>query len=223
MSDLEIRALKKSYKNKPVLTGVDLSVERGQCIGILGRNGSGKSTLLQILAGILSPDEGSFTLFGGDGFDRRASRRLVGYVPQGAHFFEELSARDNLRLWFDKKELENELESGVLKKLGIGEFVDMRVSKLSGGMKKRLSIGCAMAGKPSVLLLDEPTGALDLPLKQELHGYFFDFVRAGGIVLLVTHEEGEIPLCDELRLLVDGKLVPCGRDEGIEKIVAWMK
>ena len=152
---IEIRQLQKQFKRKQVLQDVNLQAGEGTCIGILGANGSGKSTMLSILAGVLSADGGQFFCDGVDLLkDRKQRARLVGYVPQGTPMIEELSARDNLLLWYDRNQLRDQLENGVLKLLGIEEFLKVPVSKMSGGMKKRLSIGCAMAAQPPILLLD---------------------------------------------------------------------
>ena len=136
----------------------------------------------------------------------RHRRRYVGYVPQGTPLIEELTARDNLLLWYDKKTMEAELESGVLKMLGIDKFLKVTVSKMSGGMKKRLSIGCAVSEKPPVLLLDEPMSALDLSCKKEIFKYIENQKKAGGIVLLVTHDILELELCDVCYTVKDGLL-----------------
>ena len=224
MAILEIKDIRKSYKNKEVLTGVSLEAEKGVCVGILGKNGCGKSTLLEVLAGILRADGGSFVFEGRDLFTKgRALSESVGYVPQGEPFFEELTAKDNLRIFYDKKELEKELSGGLLETLGINEFLNKRVSKLSGGMKKRLSIGCAMARNPGLLLLDEPTGALDLPGKLDLYGYFSEYKKRGGIILLVTHDLKESELCDCLYHLKDGKLLPLEKGQDLTAIAGILK
>lgn len=133
---------------------MNLRVGKGTCIGILGANGSGKSTFLSVLAGVLGADGGQFLCDGVDLLkDQRRRARLVGYVPQGTPLIEEFSARDNLLLWYDRDRLRTQLEEGVLELLGIREFLKVPVSKMSGGMKKRLSIGCAMAAQPPILLL----------------------------------------------------------------------
>ena len=209
MAELELIGIQKSFRKNHVLTGVDLSCGAGTCTGILGGNGSGKSTLLTILAGIRKADAGKFLWLGKDLLkDARSLRKVVGYVPQGTPLFEELTARDNLLLWFDRASLERELESGILKMLGVGDFLNVRVSRLSGGMKKRLSIGCAMCRHPDILLLDEPSAALDLPCKAEIQEYFKSFVKAGGTVILVTHDLQEMELCDRLYVLKGGVLSP---------------
>lgn len=217
---VEIKHIAKRYKGKQVLKDVNLNAEGGRCIGILGSNGTGKSTLLSILAGVLRRDAGEFICDGQDLFrDQKLRSRYVGYVPQGTPLLEELSAWDNLQLWYDREELETELESGVLKLLGIGEFLKVPVNKMSGGMKKRLSIGCAVAKRPPILLLDEPTAALDLACKQSIAQYLDTYKRAGGLLLLTTHDMMELSLCDEWYIIKDGVLVPFTYDGNIGKLV----
>lgn len=219
MAELELVGIQKKYRKNEVLRGVDLSCAAGTITGILGGNGSGKSTLLTILAGIRKADAGKFLWLGKDLLrDEKALRKTVGYVPQGTPLFEELTARDNLRLWFDREQMERELESGILKMLGVGEFLDKRVSRLSGGMKKRLSIGCAMCRHPDILLLDEPSAALDLPCKAEIQAYFRSFARGGGTVLLVTHDLQETELCDALYILKNGVLTRYDGDRSIREL-----
>lgn len=217
---IEIKHLAKKFKNKQVLRDICLKAESGTCIGILGANGSGKSTFLSILAGVQSCNAGSFLCDGADllkNTKKRAS--LVGYVPQGTPLIEELSARDNLLLWYDKKSMEQELADGVLALLGMGDFLNVTVSKMSGGMKKRLSIGCAMAKKPPMLLLDEPTAALDLSCKQSIAAYLRHYKQSGGLLLLTTHDVLELELCDAWYIIRDGVLVPFTYDGDLQKLV----
>ena len=217
---IEIKHIAKKFKKQQVLKDINLSVESGKCIGILGANGCGKSTLLSILAGVQKGDDGIFLCDGVDLFkDAKTRSKLVGYVPQGTPLIEELSAKDNLLLWFNKENMEQELSDGVLNLLGIGDFLKVPVSKMSGGMKKRLSIGCAMAKKPPVLLLDEPTAALDLSCKQKIADYLLHYKQSGGILLLTTHDVMELNLCDSWYIIRDGKLVPFDYDGNIQKLV----
>lgn len=217
---IEIKNIAKRYKGKEVLRDICFSAEGGSCIGILGSNGSGKSTLLSILAGVQKCDKGSFGCDGVDLFQNPAKRAaLVGYVPQGTPLIEELSAKDNLLLWYDRSDLHQELESGVLKLLGIGDFIKTPVSKMSGGMKKRLSIGCAMAKRPPILLLDEPTAALDLACKEAISAYLQSYKKSGGILLLTTHDVLELALCDKWYIIKDGVLVSFDYDGDLQKLV----
>ena len=217
---IQLEHIKKSYRKKQVLTDICLEAESGTCIGILGTNGSGKSTLLSILAGVLSRDSGKFLCDGEDLFqDPRKRAELVGYVPQGTPLIEELSAKDNLLLWYNKAAMEQELEKGVLKMLGIGDFIKVPVKKMSGGMKKRLSIGCAMAKRPPILLLDEPTAALDLVCKEDISQYLTRYKKAGGILFLTTHDSVELSLCDRLYILKNGVLNPYTHDGELATLV----
>ena len=215
----EIRNIKKSYGKKTPLSNVSFTVEDGQCVGILGKNGSGKSTLLSILSGVQKCDGGGFFCCGEDLL--RTPKKLaeqVGYVPQGTPLLEELSAKDNLRLWYDKKTVDREM-TGVLKMLGVDDFINLQVKKMSGGMKKRLSIACAMAKNPRLLLLDEPCAALDLVCKQSIYRYLADYKRGGGSVIITTHDESDLALCDSIYILKAGTLVPCSYDGHIDRLV----
>lgn len=216
---IEIREIQKRYRGQQVLKGVSLEAESGSCIGILGANGCGKTTLLSILAGVQRPDRGSFLCDGKDLFaDSRLRQRLVGYAPQGTPLLEELTAKDNLLLWYNAAQLKQEVESGILAQLGIGEFLKKPVHKLSGGMKKRLAIGCSVAAHPPVLLLDEPTAALDLPCRQVIAQYLRSYRKAGGILLLVTHDPQELALCDRCFILKDGIALPYTYDGDLQSL-----
>ncbi len=221
--DFEIKKIKKSYGKKTPLADVSFSVGEARCVGILGKNGSGKSTLLSTLAGVQKCDGGEFIFDGEDLF--KAPKKLseiVGYVPQGTPLLEELSARDNLLLWYDRKTLERELCGGVLSMLGIDEFIGVPVRKMSGGMKKRLSIACSIAKKPRLLLLDEPCAALDLVCKQSINEYLMKFKEQGGSLILATHDESELSLCDSIYILKDGRLTAYDYDGDIDRLARML-
>ena len=224
----EIRSVKKKYGKKEPLTDASLSAKEGQCIGILGKNGIGKSTLLSILAGVQGADGGEFLYADDDESffdllkDRKTLSEKVGYVPQGTPLFEELSARDNMLLWYDKQTLKNELSGGVLDMLGINEFLTVPVRKMSGGMKKRLSIGCSMAKKPKILLLDEPCAALDLVCKQSIYEYLSTFKKMGGTIIITTHDESDLALCDAVYILKDRVLTPYDYDGNIDRLIGML-
>lgn len=220
---LEILNIRKNYGKKPVLRGVSLTAEAGDCVGILGENGSGKSTLLGVLSG-LQKGEGSFLLDGSDLLREEKLRgRMVSLVPQAPPLLPELTARDNLLLWYSREEMERQLAEGHLKMLGVGEFLRVPVRRLSGGMKKRLAIGCAMAGEPRVLLLDEPTSALDLVCKEEIYRWLRHFQAGGGIVLLATHDVYELQLCSAVHVLKNGVLQPYTGLRDAEALIGCLK
>ncbi len=232
---LTIEHLQKSFHQgrKKVLTDINLTANGGECIGILGANGCGKSTLLSILAGILVPDSGCCQINGNiiippaakKGFHLWQSKRTsadIGYVPQECPLIEELNAMDNLKLWYcdSPLSLSEELENGLLAMLGIPDFLKTKVKNMSGGMKKRLSIGCALSKKPRILLLDEPGAALDLICKERIEVYLRHYKTMGNLALLATHEEREINLCDRLYILKEGVLVPLEYDGNIHKLAS---
>lgn len=220
---MEVKGIVKNYRKKTVLRDVSFLATAGQCIGIFGGNGSGKSTLLSVLAGIQKADSGSFLWEGKELFAGRELReRLVGYVPQGTPLLEELTAWDNLRLWYDKDKLLQELQNGTLAMLGIPEFLKTPVRKMSGGMRKRLTIGCAIANQPKILLLDEPSAALDLVCKEKIADYLKVYKKQGGIIILVTHDVQEMELCDLCYILKDGVLVPYDFDGNVHRLAGLL-
>ena len=214
---ITVADIASAYGRKQILRGSSLTAQRGECIGIVGANGCGKSTLMSVLAGTLKPKSGS-VVYGGRtawsdaGTGRMRSnpeviRRMTGYVPQENPLIPELSVYDNLRLWYpDKNVLRRELAQGFLSLLGIGEFVGQHVNKLSGGMKKRVSIGIAMSGMPPILLLDEPSAALDLVCKEDIRMYLQRYLEHGGTVVITTHEESELALCSKIYVMKNGVL-----------------
>ena len=220
--NIEIKNIGKSFGKKTVLENISFSCRDGEIIGILGENGSGKSTLFGVLTG-LHRGKGSFTLDGADLLkDNRLRSKTVGFVPQSPPLLNELSGKDNLRLWYSPKELKKEMEDGVLRMLGIPEFVGTIVSKMSGGMKKRLSIGCSVAHQPNILFLDEPTAALDLVCKENISRYLNSFVKNGGTAIIATHDISELGLCDRLYILKNGTLTEYTGKRESDEIIKYL-
>lgn len=221
---MNIKNIKKSFGKKLVLKGVNFDYKKGQCIGILGGNGCGKSTLLNILAGVQRCDEGEFIFNDIDLLSSPAIRsQIVGFVPQSPPLIDELSAKDNLRLWYTKDEMQQSLSDGVLNVLEINDFIKTTVSKMSGGMKKRLAIGCAVAHNPEILLLDEPSAALDLVCKKSICDYIKSFKNNGGTVIMATHDVQELSLCDNLYILNEGILNNFVYDGNPDNIIKKLK
>lgn len=205
MERLQAVDITSSYGKKKVLCGVNITAGAGQCVGIVGTNGCGKSTLLNILAGLRKADGGEIYFDGNPARGRQIFISYAGYVPQESNLIPELSVMDNLRLWYeDAAALGQSLEQGFLRALGVDKMCKLKAGKLSGGMKKRVSIGCALAGNPPVLLLDEPDAALDLPGKAEIRKYLCMYKQMGGTVLLATHDEADLDLCDRVFALCGG-------------------
>lgn len=220
---MEILKIRKSYRKKTVLKDITLKIEKGQCIGILGCNGSGKSTLLNILAGILKADGGEFIYEGVNLLTNSKIRsKVLSYVPQSPPLLDELSALDNLRLWYAPDKLKTALSSGVPAILGINEFLNTPVFKMSGGMKKKLSIACAVATEPEILLLDEPVAALDFISKAKICDYIEDFKAKGKTAILTTHDLQELAVCDKLYIVKDGVLKSAEFDGDVHRLAGML-
>ena len=214
---LEVIGIKSSYrgnvwrqKEKQVLKNINFTANRGQCIGLIGANGVGKSTLLSILAGIRKPDDGQL-LFDGKDLLLKENKNLLseisGYVPQENPLMEGLTVLDNLKLWYaDQKRLQREIQNGILTEFGLEEYLKVPVNKLSGGLKKRVSIAGALADNPEIIIMDEPTAALDMLCKQDIMDYIEKCKRNDRIIIFSTHNETELKICDKLYVLRSGEL-----------------
>lgn len=206
---IRINNISKKYKNI-VLENINLNVERGQCVGIIGANGCGKTTLLSIMAGVNKASSGQI-YYENNIADRKAVfRKYIAYVPQENPLIDELTAKDNLYLWLGSRKKINEgFEKGVLSDLGIEEFLNKQVNELSGGMKRRLSIGISLSNNAPIMLLDEPGSALDIYGKKEVNSYICKYVENGGTVVMSTHDRDEMDICTKLYKMEDGILKEC--------------
>ena len=195
---VDITNVTLNYK-KTVLTDVNIHAENGECVGLLGLNGSGKSTLLSAIAGIKKPASGIITREG-----------KIGFVTQENALIDELSALDNLRMWtpLSKEEIKKELTSSAVSALKVSEFVDVKVKRMSGGMKKRLALTSVLMEKPDILLLDEPLAGLDIPAKTDILNVIDSYRNGGGIVFVASHAEEVFAHCDKIFVLKDGKCSP---------------
>ena len=195
-----------SYRKKEVLRDVSFTAKEGDFIGIVGKNGCGKSTLLSVLAGVRRPAGGTVSFEGAPLFSKKSiPADIIGYVPQLNPLLPELSVRDNLKLWLRNTSASPE---SLYLQMGLTDYLRVPVAKLSEGLKKRVSIASVLQNSPKILILDEPSAALDLPCKEVIHEQLLSFAKNGGIVLFTTHEEAEFSLCNTLYILKDGILHP---------------
>ncbi len=208
---VELTNIQKKYGKKSVLSDISFQIPCGQIVALIGKNGCGKSTLLQIMAGVLRADAGSIYYYGKCvTTDRKAAVGLCGYVPQENPLIEELSVRDNLRLWGGKKQGNFER---LIKEFGLDELLPLPVEKLSGGVKRRLSIACALINEPSVLLLDEPTTALDIYYQQSIQSWMQEYRKRQGIIFMATHNMAEILEADRCFLMQEGRIRELSKEE----------
>ena len=212
---LQASGICKSYGKRRIIEQAEFFAGRGSCVGVVGANGCGKTTLLSILAGTRKADRGSVKIDGEEALGHPSVfARNVAYVPQENPLMEELTVRDNLLLWHrgNKKQMNEDLKTGSAALLGIPAMLGMRAGKLSGGMKKRLSIACALSGNAPVLIMDEPGAALDLECKEIIRNYLREYMASGGAVILTSHELAELALCTRMCILKGGVLreIECG-------------
>ena len=206
-----VSEMTKRYRRKQVLTDITFQAVCGEWIVIVGKNGCGKSTLLQILSGTKKPDSGTVAYFGTSAGNKGSVyRKYCGYVPQENPLFEALSVRDNLKFWAAGKKQNMQQ---VIAQFHLEEMLSQKVEKLSGGMQRRLSIACAFLELPPVLILDEPTAALDIYYKESILEWLSEYQSMNGTILMASHEEQEIMRADRCLLMADGKLVELQEDK----------
>ncbi|MGN0483209.1 MAG: heme ABC exporter ATP-binding protein CcmA [Lachnospiraceae bacterium] len=201
---LEVTQIKKTYGKKEILKDITFAANCGERIAIIGKNGCGKSTLLQILTGIIKADSGEIRFFGKNPNQKRSYfHKFCGYVPQENPLMEELTVKDNLYLWGADR---SDYYEKLLETFELQNILKMPVHQLSGGMKRRLSIACALAEWPPILFLDEPTTALDLHYKESIAQWMQTYQDMNGILVLTTHDIQEISACDRCLYMKDGVL-----------------
>ena len=210
---IEIRSLSKNYGDFSALKDVSLSIEKGTIFGLLGPNGAGKSTLIKVLSCQSRPSSGNAYISGLDVVsDKRDVLSIIGIVPQENSFYDELTINENL-LYFGSlygiQVIEIKKRSHkILKMLQLEDKSKSRASTLSGGMKTRLNIACALMHKPEVLILDEPSVGLDPVSRKALWDTIREVHEEGTTILITTHymEEADI-LCDRLLIMNRGRIV----------------
>lgn len=202
----QAHSIRKAYRRQPVLLDICFCLPQGQCLGVTGENGSGKSTLLSILAQTLAPDSGDITYRGKSVLgDRAFLRQKLGYVPQQSDLLPELTAREMLKLWSSACGAMEPLPGDISEVLGLHDLLPVKISEMSGGMKKRVSIALALSNSPEILIMDEATAGLDRHYRDALLSYLQeDFLKKGGRMVWCTH------LPEELTRLC-GSILPLGK------------
>ena len=200
---LEVQSLTKSFGSLVLFEDISFSIAEGQKVGLIAKNGTGKSTLLSAISGLRKPASGSIKVTG-----------KAGFVTQENALIDELTAMDNLKMWtpLSKQDILKELTETELSILKVNEFIDLKVKRMSGGMKKRLVIASVLLAKPDILLMDEPLAALDIPAKNDIINFIDSFKSKGGTVFIASHSEELFKHCSKIYLLKNGvsSLLPSG-------------
>lgn len=212
---IEIKDLRKKFGDLEVLKGVNLKIEKGEVISIIGPSGAGKTTLLQLIGTLDKPTSGTI-LFNGEDLSKMGSNKLstfrnkhIGFVFQFHQLLPEFTALENITipaLIAGRKRKEAEAEAmELLHIMGLEERADHKPSELSGGENQRVAVARALINHPDVILADEPSGSLDSKNKEELHRLFFSLRdKFGQTFIIVTHDEGLASYTDRTIKMVDG-------------------
>ncbi|MDI6448396.1 ABC transporter ATP-binding protein [Anaerobaca lacustris] len=223
---LKAERLHKSYRMGAtavkVLKGVNLAVERGQFVSVIGASGSGKSTLLHLLGGLDRPNEGTISFDGRDLSRMRAHElnryrnEMVGFVFQFYHLLDELNVLENVFLpamvsrgivgWLGTRKAARQRAEELLEQLGLQDRARHKPYQLSGGERQRVAIGRALMNEPRLLLADEPTGNLDSATGNDILGVLERLHKAGQTIVMVTHDERVARKAQRVITLADGKV-----------------
>lgn len=213
--------IKRFDKEKnPALASISATIKRGSITGLVGPDGAGKSTLIRIIAGLMLANEGQVLVEGlNPAVDTDALRVVVGYMPQKFGLYEDLTVLENLTLYASLRNLLGDERVQEFKRLleftDLTSFTDRAAGNLSGGMKQKLGLACALLGRPKVLLLDEPSVGVDPISRLELWKMMSALVADGITVIWSTSYLGEAELCDEVLLMNEGKLMYAGTPQAI--------
>ncbi len=207
---VEIRGLSKSYGKVKALDAVSFDVPRGSLFGLIGPDGAGKSTLYQILTTMLVPDGGTATVAGLDVVaDYRKIRSIVGYMPERFSLYPDLTVNENLHFFaslFGVSVKDNyDLIAPFFDQLA--KFPDRRAGALSGGMKQKLALGCALIHRPEILLLDEPTTGVDAVSRSEFWDMLATLREKGITILVSTSYMDEAQRCEQIALINRGRIL----------------
>ncbi|MFD3593376.1 ABC transporter ATP-binding protein [Nocardia sp. NPDC058640] len=201
---VQVQDLVVQRGKRPVLHGLTLDIPRGSITGLLGPSGCGKTTLLRTIVGTQLVESGTVTVLG-EPAGSSGLRRRVGYVTQAPSIYSDISVRDNVAYYaalYGRADVETALAA-----VGLADHADNLGDQLSGGQKTRVSLACALVGKPELLVLDEPTVGLDPVLRVELWKQFRELATAGTTLLVSSHVMDEAEHCDKLLLMREGELL----------------
>ena len=222
---VKIENLVKRYKELIALDHFNLEIQKGEIFGLLGPNGSGKTTTINCLLSLLKYDKGSIEIFGQqmtpDNYD---IKRRIGIVMQNVAVFEELNVYENIDyfcgLYIKDKTLRRQYVEEAIEFAGLGEFVKFRPKKLSGGLLRRLNIACGIAHKPELIILDEPTVAVDPQSRNRILEGIVELNKKGATIIYTSHYMEEVEqICTRIAIMDKGKNIALGTSDELKSMI----
>jgi len=216
---IEVKNISKSYGSTKALDDISLNINKGSLFGLIGPDGAGKSTLFRILTTLLIPDKGTATLLGYDTvIDYKKIRQIVGYMPGRFSLYLDLSVQENLEFFAKVFNTTIEANYDMIHEIYVmlEPFKDRKASDLSGGMKQKLALCCALIHKPEILLLDEPTFGVDPVSRKEFWDNLKKLQKKDNLTTLVsTPYMDEAAMCDDIALIQNGEILTVNTPQNI--------
>lgn len=216
---LRAHAVSRRFDRVQALSGVSLSVKKGELFGLVGPDGAGKTTLIRALSGLIGVHEGQVRVFGKDPLKDSSLRDQMGVMPQHYSLYGDLSVAENLKFFADLYCLSRTTYRARVERLleltRLAPFAQRRADALSGGMYKKLALACALLHEPAALLLDEPTNGVDPVSRRELWELLHEFVVSGMAVLISTAYMDEVSRCHQVCLLHHGRVIAEGSPQSL--------
>ncbi len=219
---LKLKGISKMFKDRPVLTDLNLTIEPGMVYGLLGPNGAGKTTTINIICNLLRPDRGEVLI--ADQPPNHQTKAIIGVAPQQNLLYQTLTCRENLAFFgslygLQGKRLQQRIEE-CLTLIDLPDRVNSPAETLSGGMQRRLSMAIALIHQPKLVILDEPTAGLDIEARYQMWEVIRQLQRSGTTILITTHLLDEVErLCDKIGILQQGKLIAEGSLPQLRRLI----
>lgn len=210
---ISLQAVSKQYGSETVVSNVDLNVQAGECVVLVGHNGAGKTTLMKLMLGLTRASSGTVEVLGGNpAFNASvALHKTLGYLPESVAFYEAMTGREVLRFYARLKMVSNGDCEKLLELVGLADASKRRVGTYSKGMRQRLGLAQAMLGDPQLLFLDEPTTGLDPILRQHFYQLIDDLHKEGATSIISSHALNEVEArANRFIIMKSGTVVACG-------------
>ena len=223
MKMLEIKKLYKDYGNHVAVDGIDLKIENGQIYGILGPNGAGKSTTIGMICGLIKKTSGE-VIYEEDTNKIRNWKENIGIVPQDFALYWDLTAEENISFFcslygFKGQDLKDRTDK-TLEFVGLTDVKNKKASEFSGGMKRRLNIGCAIAHSPKLIIMDEPTVGIDPQSRNHILESVLRLREEGATIIYTSHYMQEVDdICDRIAIIDNGHIIAEGTSEELKELV----